>query len=90
MQGTAEECFPMSKMLLCWVQPQYALVAREAKGGFAVQPGDRLLDPRGKPHSRYSIFAEYQQQLLLRSTRSVQGRRPEPTSGGLVCRFRFA
>jgi hypothetical protein len=38
IQGTAEECFPMSKTLLCWVEPQFALVAREAKGGFTVQP----------------------------------------------------
>lgn len=68
MQGTAEECFPTTKLLLCWLEAQYALVARDAKGGFTVQPGDRLLDSRGKLHARYSTFVEYQQELLLRST----------------------
>ena len=68
IQGTAEECFPMSKALLCWVDAQYALVAREAKGGFTVQPRDRLVDPSGKPHSKYATFADYQRELLLRST----------------------
>ncbi len=68
MQGTAEECFPTTKLLLCWLEARYALVARDAKGGFTVQPGDRLLDPSGKPHSKYPTFAEYQQELLLRST----------------------
>jgi hypothetical protein len=68
MQGTAEECFPMSKMLLCWVQPQYALVSREAKGGFSVQPSDRILNSVGEPHSKYLTFADYQYELLLRST----------------------
>ena len=68
MQGTAEECFPMCKTLLCWVQAQVALVAREAKGGFTVQAEDRLLDASGKPHFKYPTFSEYQKELLLRST----------------------
>ena len=68
MQGTAEECFPTTRLLLCWVGAQYALVAHDAKGSFTVQSQDRLLDPDGKPHSKYSTFANYQQELLLRST----------------------
>jgi hypothetical protein len=68
MQGTAKECFPMSKTSLCWVGARYALVACDAKGNFTVQPEDRLLDRGGEPHSRHPTFAEYQQELLLRST----------------------
>jgi len=68
MHGTAEECFPMSKSLLCWVQPQYAIVAREAKGAFSVKADDSLLDAAGRQHSKYRTFAEYQNELLLRST----------------------
>jgi hypothetical protein len=67
MHGTAEECFPMSKLLLCWVQPQYSIVAREAKGGFTVQHDSILFDKDGKVH-RYKTFGEYQKELLLRST----------------------
>lgn len=68
MRGTVEECFPMSKILLCWVGPQYALVAREAKGPFAVQSDDKLYDATGNPHPKYKNFADYQSELLLRST----------------------
>ena len=41
MQGTADECFPMSQLLLCWKAPRYALVAREAKGAFRIEQGDQ-------------------------------------------------
>ena len=68
MQGTADECFPMSQLLLCWNAPQYALVAREAKGAFTVNQGDQLFGPNRKPHPKFSTFANYQNELLLRST----------------------
>lgn len=68
MRGTVEECFPMSKVLLCWVGPQYALVAREAKREFSVQPDDMLYDVTGNPHPKYKSFSSYQDDLLLRST----------------------
>lgn len=68
MQGTAEECFPMSQMLLCWLDPQYSLVAREAKGPFSVRSDDRLLDASGNLHPKYKRFTDYQNELLLRST----------------------
>ena len=48
MQGTAEECFPTSKKLLCWVQAQYALVAREAKGGICRATQGSLARPKRK------------------------------------------
>lgn len=68
MQGTAEECFPMSQTLLCWTNVQYALIAREAAGPFSVQASDRLFDASGNAHPKYSTFADYQSELLLRST----------------------
>lgn len=68
MQGTAEECFPMSQLLLCWINQHYAIVAPEAKGPFSVQSGDKLYDASGNVHPKYKTFAEYQYELLLRST----------------------
>lgn len=79
MHGTAEECFPMTKLLLCWVRPQYALVARDAKGPFSVQHDDPLLDANGKPHGKYATFAEYQHELLLRSTEILFSIEPATT-----------
>lgn len=79
MQGTAEECFPMSQVLLCWVNPQYAIVAREAKGPFSVQPDDKLHDASGNAHPRYKTFADYQRELLLRSTEILFSLEPAVT-----------
>ena len=52
MQGTAAECFPMEKCLLCWPTFQLAVVAREAAGNFTVQDDDVVFDPGGAPHGR--------------------------------------
>lgn len=71
MQGTAEECFPMQQLLLCWVNVQSAIVAREAKGPFSVQPDDLLFDASGNPHPKHTTFAGYQNELLLRSTETL-------------------
>src|SRR5580704_6702241 len=68
MQGTAQECFPMSQTLLCWTNVQYAIVAREAESPFSVQPDDKLFDASGNVHPKYKKFADYQNELLLRST----------------------
>ena len=68
MQGTAQECFPMSQLLLCWIDVQLAMIAQEAKGPFSVQLGDELFDGSGKKHSRHGTFAGYREELLLRST----------------------
>lgn len=68
MDGTPEECFPSRKVLLCWQQVQLALVAREAKGPFQVQPEDMLFTAKGRPHSRYKTFEGYKNEVLLRST----------------------
>ncbi|MHB1954141.1 MAG: hypothetical protein ACYCOU_10370, partial [Sulfobacillus sp.] len=70
------------KVLLCWVQPQYALVARDAKGAFSVQHDDRLLGADGQSHGKYATFAEYQHELLLRSTEILFPIEPAAT----VCR----
>jgi hypothetical protein len=68
MQGTAEECFPMTQILLCWINVLYSIVAREAKGPFSVRSDDKLFDSFGNAHPKYKTFAEYETELLLRST----------------------
>jgi hypothetical protein len=68
MQGTAQECFPMSQLLLFWIDAQISIVAREAKGTFSVQPEDELFGPSGKKHTKYKTFADYKNELLFRST----------------------
>lgn len=68
MTGTAAECFPMEKSLLCWASYNFALVAREAKGAFSVQHNDKLFNDKGSAHPRYPIFGAFTHELLLRST----------------------
>ncbi len=68
MQGMAEECFPMSQVLLCWTDVHYAIIALEAKGPFSVLADDRLFDSLGNEHPKYKMFSDYQNELLLRST----------------------
>lgn len=68
MQGTIEEVFKMSQVLLCWIDARFAVVANKAKGPFSVQNDDRVFDASGNAHSKYRTFAEYQDTLLLRST----------------------
>lgn len=79
MHGTAEECFPMSTFLLCWVEPQLKIVAREAKGAFSVSHDDVLMNAAGKPHKRYRTFADYHNELLLRSTEILLSLEPAAT-----------
>lgn len=68
MDGTVEEHFPMTKLLLCWCQNQLSLVARTAKEPFQVQPQDMLFTSRGKPHPNFKTYEKYHHELLLRST----------------------
>jgi hypothetical protein len=68
MKGTAAECFPMEKTLLCWSSFRFHLVAREAKGNFTVENDDELLDSGGQPHHRFKTFGALTNELLLRST----------------------
>lgn len=68
MKGTAADCFPMEKLLLCWASYELSLVARDAKGPFSVQHDDPLLDSTGKIHERFSTFGAFAHELLLRST----------------------
>ncbi len=67
-RGTAAECFPAEKCLLCWSSWQLSLVSREAAGNFSVQDEDELFDSRGSRHARFSNFGIYKHELLLRST----------------------
>ena len=68
MEGTAEDHFPASQILLCWAQAQLSLVARNAKGSFQVQPDDELYNAKGKAHPRYKKFEGYKEEIFLRST----------------------
>jgi hypothetical protein len=79
MNGTPEECFPMSSTLLCWVHQQLAVVAPEAKAAFPIQPDTPLLDASSNPHSKYATFGQYEQQLLLRSTQILLPLEPAVT-----------
>jgi hypothetical protein len=81
MRGTADECFPMSQLLLCWKSEGLALVARAAKGPFSVGEGDQLFDAAGQAHPRYATFAKYHHELLLRSTEMLFPIEPAWTVG---------
>jgi hypothetical protein len=67
-RGKPDECFPMTQILLCWIEEKYDLVAPTAKCSFHVAPTDELFGPRGTRHGRYAAFGDYQRELLLRST----------------------
>jgi len=68
MKGTIEECFPMSKFLLCWTQPKFSIVARAAPGVFNVLDTDPLFTAKRKPHRKFRTFQDLKSELLLRST----------------------
>jgi hypothetical protein len=68
MKGTADECFPMEKILLAWSSYNLSLIAREATSSFHVQPDDPVFDSKGKLHKRFETFDAYSHDLLLRST----------------------
>ena len=71
MQGTAAECFPMEKYLLCWPNPQLSLVAREAKGSFCSGRGQRVRLPRSASRA-------------VRELRCLQARTTTPIHRDLV------
>lgn len=68
MRGTVEECFPMSKYLLCWPEHKFSIVARDAPGAFNVLDGDPLFTSKKKPHRKFRTFQALKSDLLLRST----------------------
>jgi hypothetical protein len=68
MKGTIEECFPMSKYLLCWPQHKFSIVARAAQGSFNVLDTDPLFTAKRKPHLKFRTFQDLKAELLLRST----------------------
>jgi hypothetical protein len=61
-------CFPMSQVLLCWINYQFVIVAREAKGPFSVQGNDKLYNASRNLHLKYNTLADFKHELLLRST----------------------
>jgi hypothetical protein len=79
IQGTAEECFPMDKFLLSWVQPQCAFVATRAKSAFSFQLNDTVFAKSGKKHKGFATFADVQNELLLRSTEVLHTLEPAAT-----------
>ncbi|TAN49598.1 MAG: hypothetical protein EPN21_11195 [Methylococcaceae bacterium] len=68
MKGTVEECFPMSKYLLCWPQHKFSIVARSAPGAFNLLDTDLLFTAKRKPHRKFRTFQDLKSELLLRST----------------------
>ncbi|WP_213941856.1 hypothetical protein [Pseudomonas sp. dw_612] len=80
MQGTAQECFRMCTTLLCWSQHQLQIMAPQATGNSTVLPTDKLLDSKGNAHSTYATFEQYQNELLLRSTKLLLSVMPGPST----------
>ena len=59
----------MSQILLCWINVQdQKQVARDARGPFTVRNEDGLFSASGNAHPKYKTLADYQNELLLRST----------------------
>jgi hypothetical protein len=52
MVGTADECFPTNKYLLCWLQPNLSIVARAATGPFEILDTDSLFNAKRKPQKK--------------------------------------
>ncbi len=68
MKGTPEECFPVSKSLLCWPQHKFAILARSATVPFNILDTDPLFNAKKRPHRKYRTFQDLKAELLLRST----------------------
>jgi hypothetical protein len=68
MKGTVEECFPMSKYLLCWPEHKFSITARSAPGPFNVLDADPLFTSKNKPHKKFKTFQAFKDEVLLRST----------------------
>lgn len=68
MKGTVEECFPMSKYLLCWSQHKLSIFARSAPSAFNLLDTDALFAAKRKLHRKFRTFQDLKSELLLRST----------------------
>lgn len=79
MDGTVEEHFPANKLILCWTQFHFSLVARPDKGALQAQPQDILFSSDGKLHSKFKTYDKYCHELLLRSTEILYPLEPAAT-----------
>lgn len=79
MKGTVEECFPMSKYLLCWPDHKFSIVSRSAPAAFNVLDTDPLFTAKKKPHRKYRTFRDFKSELLLRSTETLFPLEPAKT-----------
>ena len=68
MTGMPHECLRFGRTLLFWIDPQLKLVAPTGPATFNVGPDDPIIMSTGTPHPKYSTFAKYRDELLLRST----------------------
>jgi Restriction endonuclease len=68
MTGMPHECLRFGRTLLFWIDAQLKLVAPTGPAAFSVSPDDPITTSTGAPHPRYSTFARYRDELLLRST----------------------
>jgi Restriction endonuclease len=79
MKGTVQECFPMSKYLLCWPEHKFSLFAQSAPGPFSVLDADPLFSAKHKPHTKFKTFQSLKDELLLRSTEVLLALEPAKT-----------
>lgn len=68
MTGTADECFPTSSVMLCWVDWRFQFVSAQAKAAFSIRADDALVNKAGKKHAIYKTFGAFTDELLFRST----------------------
>jgi hypothetical protein len=68
MTGMPHECLRFGRSLLFWIDVQLKLVASTGPAAFNVGPDDPIITSMGAPHPKYSTFAQYRDELLLRST----------------------
>lgn len=68
VDGSPQDFFRTSELLLCWPSRFFSIVARSAPGPFEIAPGDALFTAKGRKHKRFPTFADYTDALLWRST----------------------
>lgn len=76
MTGMPHECLRFGRSLLYWIDVQLRLVAPTGPASFNVAPDDAILMSTGAPHPKYSTFAQFRDELLLRSTELLSALEP--------------